>query len=308
MKRIIFSIYNEIPDNCLENNNPYHGDSMPKSMRAKLEFQKHYTKLKKCKEEYAESCGAEFRIFTANPDPKNDMFNAFKSKFGHHFGQNRKDYDIMNFYKLFLFEEMANYFDEVIYMDFDVVPNTFRSPFEYWDMKKINVRAIDCNKKNIWNTGALNDHFRNTRPFDDIVKDFDKHNMYCKMMAKRAMLMTQNIQGTELLTNTGILGGNSNIIKQLKMFDDFVFKVDTLIQAKDEQMFGPVLSDKFFLNNEILFSFNLEHKNIPWNNLSEDWHFMMLSGNMAPNKDDLNDAKLIHVIDKKFERIFKIVK
>ena len=298
MKRIIFSIYTEISDSNLEDNNAYHGDNIPKSVRTKTQFQLHFDKLKECKEQYAKLCGAEFKIFSDNSE--------FKSKFGHHFDNFKKDYDIMNFYKLYLFEQLANDYDEIVYLDFDVVPNTTKSPFEEWDMNKINVRAIDCNKKNIWNTGALNDHFRAARPFDDIVKDFDKHNMYCKMMAKRSMLMTQNIKGDEMLSNTGILGGNSNVIRQLKMFDDFAFKVNTLEQAKEEQMFGPTLTDKFFLNNEILFSFNLEYNNIPWNNLSEDWHFMMLSGNMSPNKDNLNDAKLIHVIDKKFERIFNL--
>ena len=306
MKRIIFSIYNEIPDNHLENNNPYSGDTIPKSLRTKLEYKKHFKILKKVKEDYAEDCDSEFKLFLANPDPKNDLFNLFKEKFGYHFGMNRKDFDIMNFYKLFLFEEMARLYDEVVYLDFDVVPNTHYSIFRHLDFTKVNALAIDSNRKNIWSIGDLKEHDRNKKNFDIIVSKFDKQSMYCKMMAKRAMLMTQGITGTENIINTGILAGNSKAILDLKLFDDFVFKVDTLQQAKDEQMFGKALSDKFFLNNEIFFTFHLEHRNISYNQLKPEWHFMLLSGHLAPNKEDISKAHLLHVIDKNFERVFKL--
>lgn len=306
MKRIIFSIYNEIPDNHLENNNPYAGDSMPKSMRTKLEYKKHFETLKKVKDSYAEDCEADFKLFLANDDPKNDLFNLFKERFGFHFGMNRKDFDIMNFFKLFLFEEMARYYDEVVYLDFDVVPNTHYSIFRHLDFTRVNALAINANKKNIWSIGDLKTHDRNKSNFDDIVSKFDKQSMYCKMMAKRAMLMTQNITGTEDIINTGILAANKKAIQDLKLFDDFTFKVDTLIQAKEEQMFGKALSNKFFLNNEIFFTFHLEHKNIPYNKLTPEWHFMLLSGHLAPNKEDISKAHLLHVIDKNFERVFKL--
>lgn len=306
MKRIVYSIYNEIPDNALEKNQPYSGDTIPKSLRAKLQFKKHYNTLKKCKEEWAELCGAEFKIFNTNPDPKNDIFNLFKQKFGLHFGQNRKDYDIMQFFKIFVFEQMANYYDEIVYLDFDVIPNGHFSPFDYWNMSKINVLGIDSKKENIWSIHDLQQLNRNKSPHDTIVKSFDKQNMYCKMMTKKAMLATQGINGNNIVTNTGILGGNSQAIKKLNFFDDFVFKIDTLIQAKEEQMFGPVIADKGFINNEIFFAFHLENKNIPWENLTQQWHYMLMSGNLRVPRDELERAYLIHVMDKNFEKVFKI--
>ena len=42
MKRIIFSIYNEIVDDNLEKNNPYSGDTISKSQRTKLQFKKYF--------------------------------------------------------------------------------------------------------------------------------------------------------------------------------------------------------------------------------------------------------------------------
>ena len=63
---------------------------------------------------------------------------------------------------------------------------------------------------------------------------------------------------------------------------------------------------KFFLNNEVFFTFHLEYNNIDYNKLEPLWHFMLLSGHLAPNNEDTSQAHLIHVIDKNFERVFKL--
>lgn len=302
MKRIIFSIYTEIKDSRLENNNAYAGDSMPKSLRTKLQYKKHFSILKNLKEEYAKKCESEYKIFST----KDKMFKLFEKDIIKHFNENSVDFDILNFYKLFLFEQLANEYDEVVYLDFDVVPNTDYSIFRHLDLNKINALSINANKKNIWSIGDLNTYNRQKGEFDVIVSQFDKQNMYCKMMAKRAMLMTQDITGTANIINTGVLAGNSKAILNLKLFDDFVFKVDTLKQAKDEQMFGNALSEKFFLNNEVFFTFHLEYNNIDYNKLEPLWHFTLLSGHLAPNNEDISQAYLIHVIDKNFEKVFKL--
>ena len=204
------------------------------------------------------------------------------------------------------FEQLANEYDEVVYLDFDVVPNTDYSIFRHLDLSKINALPVNANKKNIWSIGDLNTYNRQKSEFDVIVSQFDKQSMYCKMMAKRAMLMTQNIAGTENIINTGILAGDSKSISSLKLFKDFLFKVDTLKQAQKEKMFGEELSKKFFLNNEVFFTFHLEYNNIDYNKLEPLWHFMLLSGHLAPNNEDTSQAYLIHVIDKNFERVFKL--
>jgi len=302
MKRIIFSIYTEIEDSRLENNNAYVGDSIPKSLRTKLQYKKYFSVLKNLKEEYAKKCESEYKIFST----EDKMFKLFEKDIIEHFNENSVDFDILNFYKLFLFEQLANEYDEVVYLDFDVVPNTDYSIFRHLDLSKINALSINANKKNIWSINDLNTFKRKKGVFDRIVSQFDKQSMYCKMMAKRAMLMTHNIAGTENIINTGILAGNNKAILNLKLFENFEYKVNTLNNAKEEMMFGEELSKKFFLNNEVFFTFHLEYNNIDYNKLEPLWHFMLLSGHLAPNNEDTSQAYLIHVIDKNFERVFKL--
>jgi hypothetical protein len=62
------------------------------------------------------------------------------------------------------------------------------------------------------------------------------------------------------------LAGNKSSIDNLKFFEDFDDKINILNQAIEEQMFGKPLSEKYFLNNEIFFSYHLENKYIKSSN------------------------------------------
>lgn len=301
MKRIIFSIYNEIVDDNLEKNNPYSGDTISKSQRTKLQFKKYFKQLVDVKEKYAKICQADYKLYSANSD--NNYFVEFKKKYGHAF---TVEYDLINFFKIYLFEQLTSEYDEIVYFDFDVIPNTDYSIFKHLNLNNINVLGVDSKKENIWSIHDLNQLKRDKKPLDEIVKIFDKQNLYCKLMTKKSMLATQGIMGNDYVTNTGILAGNKSSINNLKFFEDFEDKINILNQAIDEQMFGKPLSERYFLNNEIFFSYHLENKNIKWDNLTQDWHYMMMSGNLRAPRDELERAHLIHVMNKDFERILNL--
>ena len=44
-------------------------------------------------------------------------------------------YNIINEYKIHLLYELANKYDEVLYLDFDTIPMTNESFFDAWDLK-----------------------------------------------------------------------------------------------------------------------------------------------------------------------------
>ena len=113
MKNIIYSIYIKNDDTSLR---PIH-------QFTKLQLAKHYQKLIDVKQKYAKHCNAEFRLY------ENDTYwQKFKKKFtGYQF-------DIINLYKIHLWEELGKTYDNVLYFDFDVVPNTIESFFEKFDM------------------------------------------------------------------------------------------------------------------------------------------------------------------------------
>ena len=52
------------------------------------------------------------------------------------------DYDKIQFMKLNKLEELSKIYDEVLYLDFDVIPQTDVNFFEYFDMNKINAYSM----------------------------------------------------------------------------------------------------------------------------------------------------------------------
>jgi len=45
-------------------------------------------------------------------------------------------YEVINFYKIHLLNELAKEYDEILYLDFDAIPLTNESFFESWDLSK----------------------------------------------------------------------------------------------------------------------------------------------------------------------------
>ena len=45
-------------------------------------------------------------------------------------------YEIVNFYKIYLLDKLAEEYDEILYLDFDAIPVTNDNFFEYWDLTK----------------------------------------------------------------------------------------------------------------------------------------------------------------------------
>ena len=63
MKRIIFSIYIDIPESLLDAQPPHHGEKEDKNVKAKREFANHYTWLLERQKEYANNIGADYKHY-----------------------------------------------------------------------------------------------------------------------------------------------------------------------------------------------------------------------------------------------------
>ena len=101
MKNIIFSIFID-----LENNNGVH-------VYKANQLKDNLKLLVKLKEQYANHIGAEFKLFT-----NDNNWKIFKEKYKDY------EYDVVNLYKIYLLEKLSNDYDNVLYLDLDVVPNT----------------------------------------------------------------------------------------------------------------------------------------------------------------------------------------
>ena len=293
MTNIIYSIY-------IENNEPNLNE---KHQFTKTQLAKHYQKLIDVKKEYAKHCNAEFRLY------ENDTFyQKFKNKFQGY------EFYIINLYKIHLWEELGKTYDNVLYFDFDVIPNTTESFFEKFDMNKICVHAINSTIENTWSAQDVKKYKRKKVDFETIMLYKDKYNMYVKAMCKKAMLAINNdFNADNYIANTAILGGNSSIIKELKFTERLDDMLLLLEKAKEEKLFGENISKLFFANNEVFFQYLLDKYNIIWYNLPYEWHTYLLP---AGGKIFVNDitpelktkAKLIHLINKKFEELWEVLK
>jgi len=298
MKSIIYSIYIDIEEENLEKNNSYVGNDIRKSLRTKIELKKHYENLVKNKENYAKSCKSDYKVF--GNDEKYQNFVKYFKKF------NNLEFDIINFYKIYLFEELSKEYDQVLYLDLDVIIKTDENFFEKFNSDQIYAYAPDCSQQNIWKEHWIRRYVKGEVTFDDVVsKHLEKHNMYVKNMAKKAMLATQLKTGSEKFINTAILSGKSNTIQQINFFNNIENHINYFNDMKHDNFFGKELTKLFFVNNEVFFSFVIENYNIPFQSLTENWHYMLLN-KQSYNTEKFNNSKFIHVIDKNFDRVFKI--
>jgi hypothetical protein len=137
--------------------------------------------------------------------------------------------------------------------------------------------------------------------------------MYVKAIAKKSMLALDNNFNTDyLIVNTAILGGNSNATKQLKYTEKLDELLNILNEAKEEKLFGENISKLFFPNNEVFFQYLLDKYKLKWFNLPYEWHtYLMDAGGKIFNdditKETVSKAKLIHLINKRFEELWKVI-
>ena len=146
MKRIIYSIFINIPDKDLDNPGWYDQQGVlrdvDKSKVTKDYFLKYYDKLKERQIEYANKLGVDYVL--------HEYDNEYK-KYVEYFKKNYPQisvYDIINFYKQELMMRYAETYDEVCYFDFDVVPNTDESIFDI--VPKDSFGCAESNREAEW--------------------------------------------------------------------------------------------------------------------------------------------------------------
>lgn len=277
MKNVIYSFYIDI-----EPNNSKHTNT-------KNKLKSYYSDLLNVKKEYAKKCNAEFIMFE-----QDEVYDKFKSEY------NLYEFDTLNFYKHFLYENLFEKYDNILYLDFDVIPNTNQSFFEEFDMSKINVRSVNSTVKNTWPKNALIQKNEKRKTYDYVIdKHFDKYSMYIKALAKQSMIFANdNYDVTYEVINTGIICASSKQLKKIQLMKNLNNLIDLLNKAKNEEYFGNTISSLYEPNNETFFTYLLEKNNIEWNNLPKTWHDMIMES------DNISNSKILHVINKKFEGYF----
>ena len=139
---IIFSIFIDIPEDKLDNPGWYENGvqvKTDKSLNTKNALYNNRVELERRQREYTESIHnpeggetVEYRLL-GNDDQYKD-FCKYMRKYSM-----ISEYDIINFYKHWAMRKFAQDYDNVCYLDFDVVPNTTENVFRIFDQSNFGV-------------------------------------------------------------------------------------------------------------------------------------------------------------------------
>jgi len=267
MKRVIFTTFDDIDHSVQSGFDSLNAEFTQSQDDANtLLVEEYFDRLILNKKEYADKIGVEFIFY------HNEM----------------KDFDIdagmeftkVNLWKHHLMANLAEEYDEVMYVDMDVLFNTDLNVFQEHDLSKgihvkdndEDVTHKDKDEFQLWEIG-LRSPILKYFITKDLLDGKDNHVM-----------------------NTGILIGQSQHIKQIKFIErtkEAIEKIDALKKEPHS------INKLYYPNNESIFSYIMEQYNIPYVILDEMWH------NRYDDKPKVGlEGHCIHFISKQFNRFF----
>lgn len=254
MKRIIFSIYT---GNVNEHTSV--------SQHKRDQFVLYKDRLEERQKQYAKLCGAEYHLFNTN----------------------HTDYDNIQFEKILLCERLTSQYDEVLYLDFDVVPATNINFFDRFNLDTVCVYSIP------------------TKLDIDIIKFRNQDNtwhtmdMYSKSCCKKAMLLLNDIDGSLECFNTGVFGINKVSAEALNFSSNLDMCNEVFQQACKDNLYPAEMYKNWRPNNEVYTSFLCELNNVPMTNIGLPWNFILDNNYRIPSRA----AHIYHCVNKDFNVI-----
>jgi hypothetical protein len=273
MNRLIFSLYVEVPDDQFV-------DNVETNLNTKKEMNDNYQRLIDCKQQYADSIGVDFVMVNKYLD----YYDEMKSKYPF-----LTTYNIINFYKIFLLYKFSSKYDEILFLDFDVVPNTKENFFEVWDLSK-GIAVLNNNDK-VLRMSQITETTQTIR------------SPTSKYYNTQAMLFDMGMKTENDVINTGIIGINKSNLYKLAYFNQFDQDMIKMTQLKfDTSVFPKKIVDYFGYDNETLFGVKLKQNDVPVQWLDNKWHYFFDNWLFIPE-----DTKLIHAINKRFDIVWRNV-
>ena len=283
MKRIIFSFYIDIPKNELDifDKNILKEGQQPINYATKNAFKENYLKLISCKEWYAEEIGVPFKLFEYDSD-----FIFYKDKLKGNYPY-LTTYNIVNFYKIHLLYKLAQEYDEVLYLDFDVVPMKSDNFFERWDLSK--GIAIKDNNAQVIAMDGVTERTQTIR------------SPTSKYYNAQALLLDSGHNPKHKVVNTGIIGASKKHLDQLAYFDNFAADLKRMSDVREyHDMYPEKIRNFFGWDNETLWGVKQVENNVPVQWLNNEWHYHFNTQNFIPS-----EVVMCHTINKKFDVVWR---
>ncbi len=280
MANVIYSIYvniDKVDHDIL--NEGYPGESLNKSEKTQQAFKKYYQRLIDCKVEYAKDCNANFILYES-PEHYLEFSDWCKKIL-----PSMSKYNIINFYKFYIADQLVKKYDNVLYLDFDVIPHTTENFFDVWDCQNNFVIATsprDISLEYLIRSG-LKINFRSP--------DAKRINS--------VLLLNEHGYSTDIEAyNTGIMGFSLKTNNQLNYFDDFSNVINDMSNLKNDESFPENVRGALGWDNETLFGFRSVQHELPIQELDDKWHCII-------EQKMRFKARLGHYIHKKFELHWK---
>ena len=273
MNRLIFSLYVDVPDDQFV-------DNVKTNLNTKKEMNDNYQKLVECKQQYANSIGVDFVMV----NKFKEYYDEMKSKYPF-----LTTYNIINFYKIYLLYKFSSKYDELLFLDFDVVPNTKENFFEVWDLSK--------------GVAILNNNDKVLRMSQITEKTQTIRSPTSKYYNTQAMLLDMGMKTENDVINTGIIGINKSNLYKLAYFNTFDQDMIKMTQLKfDTSVFPKKIVEFFGYDNETLFGVKLKQNEVSVQWLDDKWHYFFDNWLFIPK-----DTKFIHAINKRFDIVWRNV-
>ena len=259
MKRIIFTIFDNIDSGT---------DRWGVADAASHMHNEYFDKLVANKENYANSINVEFKLY-------HNTMNDFDVV-------GELEFTKVNLYKHHLMAKLAEEYDEVMYVDMDVLFNTDENVFDELDLNS-GIHIIDQDKD---------------------IEHRDINEVIFEMIGLRNPTLKYHITRDLLggkenhVMNTGIMIAKSKHIKQIKFIERLPSIIEKISKLKESNTV--YLRTHYYPNNESVFSYIIEEYNIPYVIMDREWHYLV---DHYPNEIDPN-AKIYHFVNKKFNAFF----
>lgn len=283
MKRVIYSLYIDIPtkDIDLFDKNILKTGDTPMNIRTKQQFAKHYGDLRACKQIYADAIGADFIMYEYDTN-----FSLWSEQIKNTYPYLTM-YNIINFYKIHLMYELAMKYDEILFLDFDVVPMKNENFFEAWDLTK-GIAVLNNNNK-VTKIESVTDTSQTIR------------SPSSKYFNAQAMLFEKGLSTKNDVINTGIVGINKDHLVKLNYFANFENDLKMMSDLKESSdIFPKKVLQYFGWDNETLFSVKLNENNVPVQWLDDKWHYFLYIQGFIPK-----ETILCHTINKDFDLVWR---
>ena len=282
MSRVIYSLYIDIPDKELDlfDKNILRPQGLPTNYYNKKQFRNNYRKLLANKKWYADNT-ADFLMFEYGP-----MYKKFELQIKRVYPF-ITTYNIVNFFKLKLLYELTKEYEEILYLDFDVVCLSKDNFFDNWNLNK-GIAVFD-------NTFKVNTMETITKQTQTI------RSPTAKYYNAQAMLIDKGFTPKNKVINTGIVGANKEHLDKLKYFDNFDSDMAEMSRlTKGHDMYPKKITDFFGWDNETLFAVKIAENNVPIQWLNQKWHYFFSDQGFVPKS-----VVLCHAINKKFHVIWR---